>query len=52
MEQSRQMYIKRELRRRRIEKRQMVIERIKFVVSAIALVLVTEAFMFSLLIFM
>lgn len=49
MEQSRQMYVKRELRRRRIEKRNRVISKVKEGLAAIALVAGFEVFMFALI---
>ena len=48
MEQSRQMYVKRELRRRRIEKRNRVITQVKEGLAAIALIVGAEVFMFAL----
>ncbi len=41
-------YVERELRRRRIEKHQMVIDNVSNVLASIALVFVTEVFMFAL----
>ena len=49
MEQYRQMYVKRELRRRRIEKRNRVIANVKEGLAAIALIAVFEVFMFALM---
>ena len=49
MEQYRQMYVKRELRRRRIEKRNRVIAKVKEGLAAIALIAVFEVFMFALM---
>lgn len=49
MEQSRQMYVKRELRRRRIEKRNRVITQVKEGLAAIALIVGAEVFMFALI---
>ncbi len=48
MEQSRQMYVKRELRRRRIEKRYRVITKVKEFLAGAALVIGAEVFMFAL----
>lgn len=49
MEQYRQMYVKRELRRRRIEKRYRVISKVKEVLASIALIIGVEVFMFALI---
>lgn len=49
MEQSRQMYVKRELRRRRIEKRNRVISKVKEGLASIALIIGAEVFMFALI---
>ena len=49
MEQYRQMYVKRELRRRRIEKRYRVISKVKEVLASIALIIGAEVFMFALI---
>ena len=49
MEQYRQMYVKRELRRRRIEKRNRVISKVKEGLASIALVIGAEVFMFALI---
>ena len=44
MEQYRQMYVKRELRRRRIEKRNRVISKVKEGLASIALIIGAEVF--------
>lgn len=49
MEQSRQMYVKRELRRRRIEKRNRVISKVKEGLASIVLIIGAEVFMFALI---
>lgn len=43
------MYVKRELRRRRIEKRYRVISKVKEVLASIALVIGAEVLMFALI---
>ena len=48
MEQSRQMYVKRELRRRRIERRYRVITKVKECLAGAALIIGVEVFMFAL----
>ena len=49
MEQYRQMYVKRELRRRRIEKRNRVISKVKEGFASIALIIGAEVFMLALI---
>ena len=49
MEQYRQMYVKRELRRRRIEKRNRVISKVKEGLAGAALIIGAEVFMFALI---
>ncbi len=41
-------YVERELRRRRAEKKRMVIEKVTNVLASLALVVCTEVFMFAL----
>lgn len=48
MEQYRQMYVKRELRRRRIEKRNRTIAKVKDFFASVALIIGAEVFMFAL----
>lgn len=49
MEQYRQMYVKRELRRRRIEKRYRTIAKVKEFFASVALIIGAEVFMFALI---
>lgn len=49
MKQTRQTYVKRELRRRRNERKQRIIQKVTDVVSAIALVVVSETVFFALM---
>lgn len=49
MEQYRQMYVKRELRRRRAERKRQIRAKVAEVAASIGLVVVSEAFFFALI---